>query len=73
MRGSGLGLEMYADADYGDKANDRRSVSGIEVSLEGTVVSHASKTSETEYITAGVGVKEALFVRVLFCLSLRPR
>ena len=68
MRGSGLGLEVYADADYADKANDRRSVSGIAVTLGGTVVSHASKTQhvvslstlEAEYIapeTSGVSIK----------------
>ena len=81
VRGSGLGLEVFADADYADKATDRRSVSGIAVTLGGTVVSHASKTrcvvslstSEEEYIPAGDGVREALFVRVPFCLSLRPR
>ena len=73
MRGWGLGLEVYADADYADKANDRRSVSGITVTLGGTVVNHASKTqhvvplstSEAEYIAAGVGVKEALFVHAV--------
>ena len=73
VRGSGLGLEAYADADYANKANDRRSVSGKAVTLGGTVVSHASKTqhavslstSEIEYITAGYGVKEALFARAL--------
>ena len=64
MRGSGLRLEVYADADYADKANDRRSVSGIAVTMGGTVVSHASKTqhvvslstSEAEYIATGDGV-----------------
>ena len=72
---------MYADADYADKADDRRSVSGITVTLGGTVVSHASKiqyfvslsTSEAEYIAAGDGVNETLFVRAILCLSLRPR
>ena len=44
MQGSGLGLEVYAGADYA-KANDRRSVSEMAVTLGGTVVvSHASKT-----------------------------
>ena len=65
-----MGLEVYADADYVDKANDRRSVSGIAAPLGGSVVSHASKTqhvvslstSDVEYIAAGDGVKEALFV-----------
>ena len=70
MRESGLGLEVYADADYADKANDKLSVSGIGGILGGTVVSHASKTqhvvslstSEEEYIAAADEVKEALFV-----------
>ena len=61
---------MYADVDYADKANDRRSVSWIAVTLGCTVVSHAGttqpvgllSTSEAEYIAAGDGVKEALFV-----------
>ena len=74
VRGPGLSLNVYADADYANKENVRRSVSGIAVTLGGTVVSHASKThrvvslsiSEAEYIAGGDGVKEALFVRALF-------
>ena len=81
MRGPGLGLEVYADTDYANKANDRRLVFGIVVTFGGTVVSHARKaqhvkslsTSEAEYIAAGDGVKEAQFVRVPFGLLLRPR
>ena len=78
VRGLGLRLEVYEDADYADKANHRRSVSGIEVTLGGNVVSDMNKThhavslstSEAEYITAGDGVKEALFVRaVLSCIA----
>ena len=74
LQGSGLGLEVYADADYADKTNDRRTVSGIAVTLEGTVVSHAASktqhvvslsTSEAEYIAAGDEVKAALFVRAV--------
>ena len=73
MQGSGLGLEVYADADCADKANDRRSVSGIAVTLGGTTVSHGSNTqhvvsfstSEAEYIVAGDGVNETLFVRTV--------
>ena len=65
VRSSGLSLNVYADADYANKDNDRRSVSAIAVTLGGTVVSHASKTqriislstSEAEYIAAGDGVK----------------
>ena len=73
MRRSGLGIEMYTNADYADKANDRRLVPGIAVTLGGTVVSHASKTqhvvslsiSEAEHIAAEDGVKEAMFMRVV--------
>ena len=76
VRGSRLSLNVYADADYANKDNDRLSVSGIAVTLGGTIVSHASKTqrvvsssiSEAEYIAAGDGVKEALFVRVVLSL-----
>ena len=70
VRDSGLSLNVYADADYANKDNDRRSVSGVVVTLRGTVVSHASKTqrvvslstSEAGYIAAEDGVKETLFV-----------
>ena len=73
VRGSGLSLKVYADADYANKDNYRRSVSGIAVTLGGRVVSHVSRTqrvvslstSEAEYIAAGDGVKEALFVRAV--------
>ena len=69
VRGSGLSI----DADYADKDNSRRSVSGVAVTLGGTVVSYASRTqlvlllstSEVEHIEAGQGVKEALFVRAV--------
>ena len=71
VRGSGLSLNVYADADYANKDNDRRSVSEIVVTLG--VVSHASKAqrvvslspSEAEYIAAGDGVKESSFVRAV--------
>ena len=71
VRGSGLNLIVYVDADYANKDNGRRSVSGIVVTLGGTVVSHVTKTqrvvslstSEAEYIAAGDDVKKPLFVR----------
>ena len=70
VRGSGLSLNVYVDADYANKDNCRRLVPGIAVTLGGTVVNYASKiqrvvslsTSEAECIAAGEGVKEALFV-----------
>ena len=81
MRRSGPGLDVYADTGYADKTNDRRSVSGIAVTVEGTVVSQASKTqhvvllstSEAEYIAAGDGAKEALFVRTVMFFILPER
>jgi len=71
-RGSGLGLAVYVDASYAD-VEDRRSVSGLATTVGGTVISHGSKTqaivslssTEAEYIAAGEGVKEALFVRAV--------
>ena len=44
VRGSDLSLNVYTDAHYANKNNDRHSVSGRAVILGGTVVvSHASK------------------------------
>ena len=73
VRSSGLNIDVYADADYADTDNSRRSVSGVAMILGGTVVSHVSKTqqvvslstSEAEYIAAGKGIKEALFMRAV--------
>ena len=73
VRGSGLSIDVHADADYADKDYRRRSGSGVAVTLGGTVVSDVSKTqrvvslstSKTEYVIAGEGVKEALYVRAV--------
>ena len=72
-RGGGLKLSLYVDADYADKANDRRSVSGAAVMLGGSVVSATSttqhcttlSTSEAEYVAMAHGVKNALFSRAV--------
>ena len=69
VRGSGLDLTSYSDADYADKSNDRRSVSATEITLGRDAVSWASSTkrrvalptAEAEYVALGEGVKEALF------------
>ena len=69
VRGSGLDLSAYSDADYADKANDRRSVSGTVITLGGAAFCWASSTqrcvtlstAEAEYVALGEGVKEALF------------
>ena len=44
VRGLCLSIDVYADEDYADKHNSKLSVSGIAVTLGGTVVSHVSKT-----------------------------
>ena len=73
VRGSRLSLNVYTDTDYANKDNDMCSVSGIAVTLGGTVVSDASKiqrvvslsTSGAKYIASEDGVKEAFFVRAV--------
>ena len=45
-KGDCLKLSVYVDADYADKANDRRSVSVVEVMSRGTAVT-ASSTNVT--------------------------
>ena len=64
-------LETYVDVDYGHKAEDRRSVSGVAVCCGGALVSWFSRTqkcvtlstTEAEYIAIADGAKEALHVR----------
>ena len=73
-RGGGLTLSLYVDADYAEKANNRRSVSGAAVMLGGSVVSATSttqhcittlSTSEAEHVAMANGVKNALFSRAV--------
>ena len=64
-------MSLFTDLDYAEKANDRRSVSGIVVVLGNAAVSYSSNTqkiiaqsrAESEYVAVGDGVKEGLFVR----------
>ena len=69
-----LKLSLFAGADYANKCNDRRSVSGVAVMLGNTAVSVSSttqhcvilSTSEAEYVAMAHGPKTALnsmFVR----------
>ena len=63
-RGSGLKLNAYSEADYADKSNDRRSVSGTIIILRGADVSWAGSThrwvtlstAEAEYVALEKGV-----------------
>ncbi|CAB1106624.1 unnamed protein product [Ectocarpus sp. CCAP 1310/34] len=71
VRGSGLDLDVFVDSSYADSTVDRRSTTGLAVTVGGTVVCAfmktqpvtAQSTTEAEYVAAGEGVKEALFVR----------
>ena len=59
---------MYVDADFVNKDNDKRSVSGVAVIVGGTVVNASSitqhcftlSTSEAEYVAMSQGAKTAL-------------
>ena len=69
--GSGLEISVFADANYAQKTDDRRSVSGVAVTVGKSSVSKFSSTqkivtlstTEAEYVALGDGVKEALFVK----------
>lgn len=75
QRGRGVDLELYVDSDFASKATDRRSVSGVIVMCAGASVAYLSKTQrsvtlsscEAEYVAMGDGIKEALFLRGLWC------
>ena len=66
-------LSEYVDADYANKDNDRRSVSGVAVMVGGTVVNASSttqhcvtlSTSEAEYVAMAQGAKTALFTKAV--------
>ena len=64
---------MYVDADYANKNNDRRSVSGVAVMVGGTAVNASSttqhcvifSTSKAEYVAMAQRAKTALFTKTL--------
>ena len=73
VRGSGLRLSVYADADYAVVSNDRRSVSVVAVKLGDTAIGWKSSTQkcettascEAEYVALCDVSKEALFTRAV--------
>ena len=75
--GSGLEISVFADANYAEKADDRRSVSEVAVTVGKSSVSWFSSTqkivtlstTEAEYVALGDGVKEALIVKGVFLSS----
>ena len=68
--GSGLEISVFEDANYAEKADGWRSVSGVAVTVGKSSVSWFSSTqkivtlstTEAEHVALGDGVKEALFV-----------
>ena len=66
-------LTAYVDASFGDKNDDRRSVSGAVILFAGGAVSWFSRTqrcvslstSEAEYVALSEGLKEILFLRAV--------
>ena len=76
-KGGGLKLSVYVDADYADKANDRRSVSGVAV-MSSVIASSTTQhcvtlsTSEAECVAMAQGAKTALFTRAVLAF-LQPQ
>ncbi|CAB1117526.1 unnamed protein product [Ectocarpus sp. CCAP 1310/34] len=64
QQGSGLRLAVYVNASYAD-TEDKHSVSGLATTGGGSKTQSivTLSSTEAEYIAAGEGVKEALFVR----------
>ena len=68
QRGGDKKLSLLTDADYADRCNDRRSVSGVAVVLGNSAVSASStaqycvtlSTSEAEYVAMVHGAKTRL-------------
>ena len=66
-------LSVYVDADYANKDNDRRSVSGVAVMVGGTVVNASNttqhcvtfSTSEAEYVAMAQGAKTTLLTKAV--------
>ena len=66
-----MDLSVCTDANYAEKADDRRSVSGVTVTVGNSTVSWSSSTqkivtlstTEAEYVALGDGVKTGLFVK----------
>ena len=67
---------MYTGANYAEKADDRRFVSGEAVTVGNSTVSWSCSTqkivtfstTEAEYVALGDGVKEGLLVKAVLSL-----
>ena len=68
-----LKLSLFADADYADRCNDRRSVLGVAVMIRNTVVSASNTTQhcvtlstrEAEYVAMAHGANIALEIKAV--------
>ena len=75
--GSGLDISVFTDANYADKADDRRSVSGVAVTVGKSTVSWCSSTqkiatlstTEAEYVALGMESKKLCFGSEFFLSS----
>ena len=73
-------MAVFADANYADKRDDRRSVSGAAVDLAKSVVSWSSSTqgvtalstAQAGYVATGDGVKERLLVKSALSFIVPP-
>ena len=73
VRGSGLKMSVYADADYAVASNDRRFVSEVAVMLGDTAIGWKSSMQkyvttaacEAEYVALCDASKEAFFMRAV--------
>ena len=69
-RGPSLDLSVCTDANYAEKADDRRSVSGVTVTVGNSTVSWSSSTqkivtlstTEAEYVALGDGVLSLIHI-----------
>ena len=72
---------MYTDAKYAEKADDKRSVSGVAVTVGNSTVGWSSSTqkivtlstTDAEYVVLGDGVKEGLFVEAVLSFIVPSR
>ena len=79
LRRGGIELVAFADADYVSNATDRRSGFGGAAMCAGACVCWFSRTqkcvtlstTEAEYVALGDTIKETMFIRYLWSLSLR--
>ena len=72
-RGPNLNLSVYTHVNYAEKADDRRSVSGVAVTVGNSTDSWSRSTqkietlstTEAEYVALRDGVNERLFVKAV--------